>query len=201
MCQWLSPLQAFFLWAAGVKLRFCTMRMGVEETPSSIGEMPQVLQEKGKGCSATRGLTPLNSDTSTSWRIIHPQTRTYTQIHKFPPSLQCCHTPFPPWSQCPCWSRFLDDIVKQLHGLHDVLILDTDKRFQLVPCHFFSMGNQWCKSKQQNFMSTEKYRLYFETISFSEQRILQSEQTAVDHLFSPKSLTLMLKSVPTVAQQ
>lgn len=69
---------------------------------------------------------PGNGDTHRRARIhklLNPDssctsTHTYTNTHS------------PPWCQRPDWCRLLDDIVKQLHGLHDVLILDIRKRFQ-----------------------------------------------------------------------
>lgn len=54
------------------------------------------------------------------------------------------HTRTPLWCQCPHWSRCLDDIVKQLHGLHDVLILQRGKRCARVYVQFVALWRVMC---------------------------------------------------------
>lgn len=98
------------------------MREGVGETPLLLGEWPLGVQEEGEGFSVPSGLTALNRNTN---NLASQKISTHTRIHKlllsFNPDSSYTHTP--PWCQCTPWSRFLDDVVKQLHGLHDVLIL------------------------------------------------------------------------------
>ena len=137
-----SPLLAFFLCVSGVKLRFCMMRTGVRAAPLLLGEMSLGVQDEGEGLWVPSGLTALNRHTSTSLQVrrrshthIHTHTRTHTHTHihshsfsLFNPDSSYTHTHSPPWCQHPLWSRFLDDVVKQLHGLHDIFILDRETR-------------------------------------------------------------------------
>lgn len=115
-----------YLWArclpsvSGGKLMFCMMRKGVGFTPLLLEKWPLDVQEEGEGCKCPSN-SQLSTETPTSQKT---STRTHIQAFTDHSShttlIPLTHTP--PWCRTP-WSRFLDDIVKQLHGLHDVLIL------------------------------------------------------------------------------
>ena len=91
--------------------------------------------EPGRGRGPLGALRTHGSQQTHKQKLASQKTATHTHIHKTLshvsiPISSYTHTHSPPWRQRPLWSRSLDDVVKQLHGLHDVLILDGDKRLR-----------------------------------------------------------------------
>lgn len=121
-----SPLLAFFLCASGVKLRFCMMRKGVGG--NSIVAWRNVTGGPGRGRGPLGALRTHSFQQTHKHKLASQKTATHTHTHNHILFLSfqsrfVLHTHSPPWCQHTLWSRFLDDVVKQLHGLHDVLIL------------------------------------------------------------------------------
>lgn len=121
------------------------MSTGVRKTPLSLEGMPLRVQEKGGRPLHHQG-SQLYSDTSPSLYITQPHTHSYTQASSclFSP-VHHSQTHSPPWCQCPHWSRSLDNVVKQLHGLHDVLVLDRDSWIRWD--YFCSVSFKWFKTR------------------------------------------------------
>lgn len=122
-----SPPLAFFLCVSRVKLRFCMMRTRVGETPLLLGEMPLGGPGRGERASQRPQDSQLSKETQAQ-ACKSENGHIHAHIHKlFNPDSSYTHTPLP-GAIVLTGRDFLDDIVKQLHGLHDVLILDREKR-------------------------------------------------------------------------
>lgn len=109
VCRW--------LWACCLSLCLrSTTRIlynydGVRETPPLLGEVSLEVQDNREDLSVTLSIP------SSWWTNKHQ-----LSIHKIH-THTATHTPTQTGAN-ELWSRSLDNIVKQLHGLHDVLILE-----------------------------------------------------------------------------
>lgn len=146
-----SPLLACFLCVSGIKHKVLHDEDGRWGLSFVAWRKPLGGPVRGRGPSLCPQDSALNRDTSTSLQVgRQPHTRNTHGI-RLSLSLQSRiplthpHTRTPLWCQCPHWSRCLDDIVKQLHGLHDVLILQRGKRCAWVYVEFVALWRVMCR--------------------------------------------------------
>lgn len=128
------------------------MRMGAGYSPLLLGGSHWGVQLEGGGplcvlrtqlSTETRAQACKSGDSHT--HATHMESDSFSLSLQSRIPLTHPHTRTPLWCQCPHWSRCLDDIVKQLHGLHDVLILQRGKRCARVYVQFVALWRVMCR--------------------------------------------------------